>query len=316
MMVGFAMTNSTSALKRAQAWLPMACLALTFHAAQAEGPGDSTIAPPTDKTPQARVLVADFRYGDVLWENDRTAHRIYSRALEVVEPPSTSGIDVWGKLVRWPYMERQLRTGDQHSNHGEGLDFYNVNVFRGAGGLGIWDDNKLWVSRNYSTVRILKDGPEIARFEVDYAAWPVGTGRKVWETRRFELPLGTNFTRMTTIISSDRKGPLIVGIGITKRPTSGQAGTLSVDRVHGKLSWWGPDEPGKGAMAVALMVDPAAIVDVRDEANDHLVLIRITSGKPFVYYMGGAWSGGNDFKSADAWTKYVTAQTPDFTPKK
>ena len=49
------------------------------------------------RTPRATVMVADYRYGDILWENDRTAHRIYGRALEAVEPPSGSGIDSWGR---------------------------------------------------------------------------------------------------------------------------------------------------------------------------------------------------------------------------
>jgi hypothetical protein len=88
-------------------------------------PVEKPLPQPTDKTAQARVMLAPYRYDDILWENDRTAHRIYGRALEAVEPPSGSGIDSWGKNVPWPFMDRQLRTGDQHAYHGEGLDFYN-----------------------------------------------------------------------------------------------------------------------------------------------------------------------------------------------
>ena len=33
-------------------------------------------APPTD-APQAAVVFAPYRHDDLLWENDRTAHRIY-----------------------------------------------------------------------------------------------------------------------------------------------------------------------------------------------------------------------------------------------
>ena len=45
--------------------------------------------------PRATVMLAPYRYDDILWENDRTAHRIYGHALEAVEPPSSSGIDAW-----------------------------------------------------------------------------------------------------------------------------------------------------------------------------------------------------------------------------
>src|SRR5882757_11590807 len=42
--------------------------------------------------PRATVMLAPYRYDDILWENDRTAHRIYGHALEAVEPPSSSGL--------------------------------------------------------------------------------------------------------------------------------------------------------------------------------------------------------------------------------
>jgi hypothetical protein len=51
------------------------------------------LAPPPagqDK-PRATVRYAPERLDDILWENDRTAHRIYGPALEAAEPPSTSG---------------------------------------------------------------------------------------------------------------------------------------------------------------------------------------------------------------------------------
>ena len=149
----------------------------------------------SDRYPRATVRFAPDRADDILWENDRTAHRIYGPALEMREPPSSSGIDVWVKRVRWPFMDRQLKTGTYHNDQGEGMDCYNVGASRGDGGLGIWQDNKLWVSRNFKTYKIIKNGPDVASFQVDYAPWPVDVSRKVWETRTFTLPLGTNFTR-------------------------------------------------------------------------------------------------------------------------
>lgn len=277
-------------------------------------PVASPLPPAPDKTPRATVTLADYRYGDLMWENDKTAHRIYGHALEAAEPPSGSGIDSWGKNVAWPFMDRQLRTGDQHAYHGEGLDFYNVGAGRGAGGLGIWFDNKLWTSRNYRSYRILSNGSGTADFEVEYLPWPVDVGRKVWETRRFTLPLGTHFTRMVSTIRSDKPGPLLVGIGIGKR-TTGDGGELTVDRACGLLSWWGPADPHHGRMAIALRVDPAMITEVRQDADNHLVLLKVMPGKPFVYYSGSAWSlGEGGFRSREMWDRYAAAEQLDFRP--
>ena len=274
----------------------------------------SQLPAPTDRTARAAVQLAPYRFDDLLWENDLTAHRIYGRALEAAEPPSGSGIDSWAKNVPWAFAERQLRSGDQHQYHGEGLDFYNVGTARGAGGLGIWFENKLWTSRNYRSYRILRNGPDLADFEVRYAPWPVDVGRTVWETRRFTLPLGTHFTRLVSTLSSDKAGPLIVGIGIGKRTTiADKDGEVTIDRSRGLLSWWGPETGDHGRMAIALRVDPAMIVDVKADADNHLVLLRVTPGKPFVYYSGSAWSLGNgNIRTRATWDAYARDAKLDF----
>ncbi|WP_395443633.1 DUF4861 family protein [Caulobacter sp. UC70_42] len=286
----------------------------TVHA-QEHAPAKPLEKPDAEgQKPRAAVVLAPYRFNDILWENDRTAHRIYSRDLEKAEPPSTSGIDAWGKSVRWPYMDRQLKTGDQHANHGEGLDFYDVGAGRGAGGLGVWRDNKLWTSRNWSSWKMIQNGPDVARFSVDYAPWPVDVDRKVWETRTFTLPLGTNFTRMVSTISSDKPGPLVVGIGISKRKRASGSGVFRKDLAPGRVTFWEPADPEKGSMAIALMVDPKSVVEVRQDFDNYLVLIKVEPGKPFVYYMGAAWDKGLDFHTPAEWDAYVTAAKADFDP--
>lgn len=280
-------------------------------------PALKPIEPATDPTPRATVRFAPERDDDIWWENDRTAHRVYGPALEKREPPSGSGIDAWVKRVRQPFMKRQLATGNYHEDHGEGMDFYDVRGSRGVGGLGIWADNKLWVSRNFRTFRILEDGPRVARFELDYAPWPVGVDRRVWETRGFALPLGSNFTRMVSTIGSDSAEPLIVAIGLGKRGTSAsQVAAFTADRARGRFSVWETGNPDKGAMGAAIAVDPAMIVDVVQDADNFLVLLRVTPGKPFVYYAGATWARGLDFHTREQWEAHVRSVALSFDTAK
>jgi hypothetical protein len=271
-------------------------------------------APASERIPRATVRFAPDRFDDILWENDRTAHRIYGPALEVQEPPSTSGIDVWAKRVRWPFMDRQLKMGAYHNDQGEGMDDYNVGASRGDGGLGIWQDNKLWVSRNFKTYKILENGPDAASFEVEYAPWPVDVDRKVWETRTFTLPLGTNFTRLVSTINSDKPDPLIVGIGLAKHATIPGKGVLLADKAKGILAYWEPADAVHGTMGTAVLVDPASVVDIGGDTDNYLILVKVTPGKPFVYYAGAAWDQGLDFHSREEWEAYVKTQTPSFDP--
>ena len=288
--------------------LAAACCLLLASTATHSAPG------PDPHQPRATVSIARDRYDDIIWENDRTAHRIYGRPLERVEPPSSSGIDAWGKRVRWPVMRGMIERGDYHADHGEGVDFFGVHGSRGVGGLGIWYDNKLWSSRNYASARILQNGPDVARFEVTYAPWPVDTARTVRETRSFALPMGSNFTRMVSRIDSDKPGPLTVAIGLYKHPTSPADGTLTVDRATGRVSFWTPPDATKGSMGVAVMVDPRQIAGIVSDYDDNLVLLNVTPGKPFVYYIGATWSQAPDFPTRALWEAYVTAQRPSFDP--
>jgi hypothetical protein len=269
------------------------------------------LTPPEDPTPRAVVHFAPERFDDIWWENDRIAHRIYGPALQAQEPPSGSGVDVWGKKTRWPFMQRQMASGSYHVDHGEGLDFYEVGGSRGCGGLGVWYADKLWTSRNFATYRILDTGGDAARFEVDYAAWPVDVVRKVSETRRVELPMGSNFNRITSTLTSDTAEPLTVGIGIARRRPATPANNIRRDRDKGRLDVWGP-EAAPGSIGISVLVDPRHVAGFVDDFDNYLILVEVQPGVPFTYYVGACWDGGGDFSGRDDWWAHVEGQSFKF----
>lgn len=306
-------------MKRIHRALGPTALAALAQLSQAQGAASAphALRPPLaeERVPRAVVRHAPDRADDLIWENDRVAHRIYGPALQKLEPPSGSGIDAWAKKVRWPFMDRQLQTPSYHNDYGEGLDYYGVGGSRGVGGLGIWFDDKLWVSRNWASHKILQNGPDVASFQVRYAPWPVGVDRKVWETRTFTLPLGSHFTRLQSVIDSDSPQALIVGIGLNKTPIGTTRGTLTVDARQGLLMLWTPAHAQHGAMGTAVRVDPSQVVDVGADADNHLVRLRVTPGRPFVYYIASAWEQGLDFKTREAWEAHVRAAPLVFDPR-
>src|SRR5215469_3639807 len=119
---------------------------------------------------------------------------------------------------------------------------------------------------------------------------------------------------MVSTIRSDKLGPLVVGIGIARRRGPNGSGVLTKDLGTGRVSYWEPTDPVKGTMAVAVMVDPKAFIEVRQDFDDYLVLVKVEPGKPFVYYMGATWDKGLDFHDRAAWEAYVRSQVPSFTP--
>jgi len=281
------------------------------------------------------------RWDDIFWENDRTAHRIYGPQVSQPAPNGeglvTSGIDIWVKRVHGLMMDKQLASNAQHDDTvGVGRDCYDVQATCGAGGLGIWDDasKKLLRSANWADKGGFVNGPDIASFWVTYAPWDAGNGRKVKEKRTFTLPAGTNFTRMVDVLD-DASTPaktddFTVAIGIAKRAIDNTrflaepnvpANNFTADKEKGIFVYWEPEQHYRtpleaGHIGVALLIDPKSIVKViTDDPNQNLIIIKVTPGKPWVYYMGACWSLGLDFHTQPEWEKYAREFKSNFDPE-
>ncbi len=215
----------------------------------------SLLLPPfsaVDQERRAAVTSAPLSFSTIsCGRMTRIAHRIYGRALEVEQPPSSSGIDIWVKNVRCGslYGPGSSAPGRQHDYHGEGLDFYNVNGARcrRAGHLA---RQQAWVSRNYVRPKILQDGPDHGR--VRGAGWrsPAGRGRCacLGDAQALPCPPGTNFTRMVSTIRSDNPRSADRRHRHQQAPDQRNEArwcTFTADKATGRASWWGPPDPDR-----------------------------------------------------------------------
>ena len=241
------------------------------------------------------------RADDFAWENDRIGFRMYGPKLEKIQPPSSSGVDVWCKRTRQMVVNNWYKTGDYHRDHGEGADLYNVGVGRGCGGLGIWDDGKLSVSRNFHSWRVLANGPIRFVFELTYEPWTVGSER-ISEVKRIALDAGRNLNRFSsTFVGGPRE--FTVGIGINKHSV---APTVEVDPKKGYASFWG--KIGSGSLGTGIVVNPASMVSTNQDQSQVLMLVKGTAGRAITYWAGAGWTLSGDFKEANDWRNYLADQ--------
>jgi len=249
---------------------------------------------------RAHARFVPERLDDFAWENDRVAHRVYGPAI-MTEPGEmlvSSGVDVWSKSAHKLVQDAWYRRGDYHLDKGEGLDFYHVGTSRGCGGLGVFDGRQLYVSKNFTSWRILADGPLRAEFELRYDAWDAG-GQQVAETRRVTLDAGSNFSRVESRFSSD--GALTIGVGITQRQGQGSYH----DKAGSWMSYWEPAMGSHGSNACAVILPGAS--GFAENAAHYLALGQAQPSQPFVYYLGAGWSRSGDFADAKAWDAYVAS---------
>ena len=254
------------------------------------------------------------RLDDFAWENDRMGHRIYGPGLDTPAAGRSrmisSGIDFWAKRVRYPIVDRWYLKGHDayHVDTGEGLDFYSVGTTRGAGGTGIWREEKLHVSHNWAAWRVLANGPIRAVFEIDYAPWKAGEVT-VRETKRFIVDAGRNLDRVEstfTVEGGAAPADLTVAIGLGTNPKLKPVITRN-EQEEWISDWSVYANPAEGALGTAVVLEPGGRHGFAQDESNHLILARHQAGEPLVYYVGGGWTHSGDFRSQADWEAYLSA---------
>jgi pectinesterase len=275
-------------------------------------------ATPPD-APCVHARLVPERHGDMAWENDRIAHRMYGMALNSPAAGGDrlrgSGIDVWGKRVDYPIVDRWYAKGhDQFhkDEEGEGLDLYSIGGSRGAGGTGIWDGAKLWTSDNFIDAQVLSSGPRRAAFTLTYEPFDAGTSGAVAEIKRFTIDCGRNFDAVESVF--DFVGSeAVVGIGITEHPALAgfPAAVLTRDPDGRWMSFWEENKDGGLGVAVILANDAVAAGFAHEGApggkgnGNNLLLARAKDGIPLRYFTGAGWTKSGQFEGRAAWEQYV-----------
>ena len=277
-----------------------------FHIEKIEG-----IAPPFASPVFARYVPE--RLDDFAWENDKIAHRTYGPALAAPAPAGskkevlvTSGLDIWFKRVPYPIVDRWYNKGHDHYHHdeGEGMDMYNTGESRGSGGTGVWANNTLYVGTNYTTWKVLANGPVRSVFELTYANWDAA-GTKVSEVKRFTIDAGHQLDQIDSTFTFSGPEQITVAVGLNKKPEDkGQVVKQAVTRRQGDgalMQWFEQSSNGNFGVAVVL---PTTTGFAEDRLNE-LVLAKASSGKPLRYYVGAAWDRAGEITTRAGWEAYV-----------
>jgi rhamnogalacturonyl hydrolase YesR len=242
--------------------------------------------------------------GNICWENDRIAFRVYGPP---VKHRVSSGIDIWTKSVDYPIVSKWYDQNTQgksyHEEHGEGNDFYHVAYGRGLGGTAIWRNGKPYISQPYTTHRILKNTVDEVEFELNFEAWDAG-GIKVSEKKVISLKMGTNFCKVVSTFTTDAKEPLTVAMGLsfTKSPE------LLTDKNKGTMTIWESFMPKNGELGTSVILKPKCIKEFAAYENEKYVLVKAKSGKPITYYVGTGWTKNPHFKTKQEWLNYVNKE--------
>lgn len=275
--------------------------------------GGSALQPKSSVTTYSRFVPE--RTDDYTWENDKVAFRTYGPvAQKMVEdnvPGGTlsSGIDLWLKKVDYSIIERWYEgnlkePGYYHINRGEGYDPYHVGKSRGTGGIGIWVNDSLLTSKNFTAYRTIATGPLRTVFELDYEPW---SEYGVVETKRISLDLGSNFSKFEISLSSKEPVPNYT-IGITLHKEEGE---VYINDEQGFYSHW--EMIDSAYVGEGIVLDPSIVkksFDYRTSVSDQSQLLIVTNSNQsmLTYYAGFAWTESGQVASQEDWMGMLMSQ--------
>ena len=251
-----------------------------------------------DKLPSCHVRYIGERKGDIAWENDFCAYRIYSQQ---VKSKVSSGVDYWAKYVDYPVIERWYERNAQglnyHIDRGEGWDFYEVGKNRGTGGTGVYFDGDLYVAEPYDEYAIITNTPEEIVFELKYPPYRVGDDM-IYETKRIRMILGTHFYQVVSTVRTESGNDVVYALGITN------FGNAAVEKDAGRalLSLDERISEKDGNIGCAVYASEKDFNGFATVGKDELLLVNVKSGRQFTYYVGTGWS--NDLRFDPYKTKW------------
>ena len=271
--------------------------------------------------PRAYARIVSESGDDVAWENDRIAFRVHSQR---GEHPLAGGVDVWTKTVDYSIIDKwyagEKQGVDYHIDHGEGSDWYVMGQGRGCGGSGVWNGARLLHGVAYERCEIASDGPLRVDFTLSYPPFEAD-GETYTETKRIEMVNETSFYRVTHTLTtaSGKDAVLAVGLqcfGSEEVKCSEDAGKLfSFEQIahqtpvgagtRQKLPLYESD------FGEAVVARPRDVAGFAQDGPNHLLLLRIRSGEPVVYYVGASYgfqqNSGQQHGTLKSWEKSYEA---------
>ena len=265
-----------------------------------------------EKLTQAGIKLPGKR-SDIMWENDRSAYRLYSTLLLKKEPNTGNGVDMWVKKKPTPIIDSMFLQPNYHNENEFGADIFSVNGKRlGMGGITHVMNGKLMVHGPYDECEVLENGALRSAFRVTYNEVEV-EGVKYTKTVEVETRAGSLLNKATVCYTpltrqqKQRTIKLAVGLYQHTDMEKVQPHGMAYTSAPGIIGWAEDKSEGAVTSPGARFYQGACIVDTdtRTEQIDHHLCLTADyePGTAFTYYFGGGWNifPGGEFHCDEDW---------------
>jgi len=253
---------------------------------------------PADYTKKAFGKQATERFDDFAWENNLVAFRMYGEALEG-KAGMAKGIDFWAKRTQNLVVNEWYKLENYHHDNGDGVDAYSVGLTLGSGDAEPIVGDQIIFPINYSSYKILDQGPIRISFELSYKPF-MADGKMVKETKKLSLDAGS---QMNKVINHYNHNDLTIAAGVTKHKGDGKT---KLDLENNYVAYWDlADANVNGYIGVGVIVPSKSIENIKTTDQHLLIISKLDKNNNLEYYQGGGWSKSGNFKDENAWFNYV-----------
>jgi len=255
-----------------------------------------------------RIVLPTRTYGrfvperkeDFTWENDKIAFRMYGKELEKTPKENAYGIDVWVKRTEKMVINERYIRGKYHEDIGDGLDYYHVGLTLGAGNCMPYVNDSIYYSKNYTSWKVLDNGPLRTTFELGYDAWDVN-GKNVSATKNISIDAGSQMNKLMVTYQYEQKEKLPIAIGIVKRADKG---VILQNEQQGIMGYWEPPYKTDGTTGVGVII-PGGLTKMSVTGKQILAYAETKENGTFTYYSGAAWDKAGIITNEQQWFDYL-----------
>ncbi|WP_345990505.1 DUF4861 family protein [Chryseobacterium sp. Chry.R1] len=239
------------------------------------------------------------RLGDFAWENDKIAFRMYGKELEKVPEQNGWGMDAWTKRTNKMIINQWYQLNNYHQDNGDGLDFFQVGSTLGAGDVLPFINNNLAYLGNYTSYKIIEEGPLRFTFELTYPQVKID-GYEISALKRISLDAGSQLNKSVIRYEFKGKKTLPVFTGIVHWDGKGQK---IIDQDNQLAAYW-PENSKNGTVGSAILYPNSNNLII--DKNKHLGSeTNVKSNQAVTFYTGAVWDKAGEITSGKNWLYYL-----------
>ncbi|NQZ90054.1 MAG: glycoside hydrolase family 88 protein [Colwellia sp.] len=264
------------------------------------------LTPPAHYTDHSNWI----RYEGPGIESDKVGYRIYL--------DWRNGFDIFGKTTRKPALQNVGLDGYESYHHMQdwGMDILKVGSSLGAGGFGLWHDNKLSLVNNVDSwqAKILADGDLQSTVQINYKNW-----KNTVNNQNISVNISMNGgSRLAKVKVKLQQNLPTMAAGVVKHKNTEfiQGNTNITNKAYSYIASWGKQSLDGSYLGMAIFFQKGQLAKITEDNKNYLAILKPTgksNQQHLDYYFAASWQPESGISTKAAFIDYLNQEAEKLT---